>query len=59
LGNSLIFGRDSLGMEYKRTGVLGRMSVRAIDRLLASYQNGTSPFSLSVHFNAPHRKSKI
>jgi len=51
-----VAGRDSLSKEHTATGVLGQMAVTALDRLILERRKGGTPFSLSVHFNAPHRE---
>lgn len=57
LGNSNVFGRDSLMKEYTRTGVLGQMAVNALDRLIEDYRNNTNhPFALSVQFNGTQQR---
>lgn len=50
-GKSNIAGRDKLTPEYTPTAVLGEMAVQALRRMIADCDK---PFSLSVHFNAPH-----
>jgi len=54
LGNSNVFGEDSLPARYTRTGILGQMAAKALARLANNYTLTGQPFSLSVHFNAPH-----
>ena len=47
-------GRDTLPTNYTSTGVLGQMAIKALRRLAREYNQRQQPFSLSVHFNAPH-----
>ena len=49
-GNMNVCGRDSLDVNHTSTAVLGKVALRALDRLASQ----SKPWSLSVHFNAPH-----
>jgi len=50
-----VMGRDVLPTNYTSTGVLGQMALAALSsRLGRDYNQQQQPFSLSVHFNAPH-----
>jgi len=49
-----VMGRDALPTNYTSTGVLGQMGLKALDRMIARYEQDRNPFALSVHFNAPH-----
>jgi len=51
-GNSNVCGRDSLDPEHSTTAILGKMVLKALDRLSGNADQ--HPFSLSIHFNAPH-----
>ena len=53
LGSSNMYGREILEPKYTTTGILGRMAMDAMDRLLT----GDQQFLLSVHFNSPVRFS--
>jgi len=53
-GKNNICGKDSMEPEYTPTGVLGKIAINALDRLIEQYSNEAKPFSLSIHFNAPH-----
>jgi len=39
IGNSNIFGEDALSEQYTRTGVLGAMAVKALERLTSEYDS--------------------
>lgn len=46
--------KDCLDRRYTRTAIQGQMAARALDRLIEGYTSKGTPFSLSVHFSAPH-----
>jgi hypothetical protein len=50
-------GRDSLGSSYTSTAIVGQMGLMALDRNIREYQVSSTPFLLSLHFNAPVRVS--
>jgi len=58
-GKSNMAGRDSLAPEYTPTGVLGAMGVQHLKRMIDNYYETSQPFSLSLHFNAPHPPSTL
>jgi len=54
MGNNNIAGRDELSERYTRTAVLGETALQALKRFGTDYRREGKPFSLSVHFGAPH-----
>jgi Sulfatase len=55
VGNSNVYGRDLLDPKYTSTGILGQMSLEALNRMISEKirTNSSSPFCLGVHFNSP------
>jgi len=56
MGNSNVAGRDMVPTEYTPTAILGKMASESLSRMIdgSLKSNNPTPFSLSVHFNAPH-----
>lgn len=59
VGNSNVYGRDLLDPKYTSTGILGKMSLDALNRMINEriQTNHSRPFCLGVHFNSPVRAS--